>query len=439
MKDLLVVQEQYQEYPYPLRYPEDENKRLISTIGDCLAALNHYLYCGKEDFKSGFRVLVAGGGTGDASTFLGEQLKNTNAEIIYLDFSKASMEIAQKRAEVRGLKNITWIHDSILNIPKLALGKFDFINCCGVLHHLASPDEGLKILNDSLSMRGGMHLMIYAKYGREGVYQIQNLMRLINSNVHNKTQEIINCKALLGSLPDTNWFKKSKELYHDHAEDGGLYDLLLHKQDRAYSIPEMYEFVNNAGLHFVEFSMLESLLLLESKNYIRNSELLLKVKNKDVINQQAIYELITGKITKHEFFVSIKQETVASIADLDNIPYFYYNTSYIPKHAYDYIENNKLVAGMNVNFSFNIAQRCNINLLLCMSEYTKYIFKNMIDGTKSLQEIFDAIRQELNRDLSDELLINEAKIALTPFFEAGILFLRHKSIAPYIDYAAEKL
>ncbi|WP_394355825.1 class I SAM-dependent methyltransferase [Candidatus Trichorickettsia mobilis] len=142
MKDLLAVQEQYQEYPYPLRYPEDENKRLISTIGDCLAVLNHYLYRGREDFKSGFRVLVAGGGTGDSLIFLGEQLKDAGAEITYLDFSFASMEIAQKRAAVRGLKNITWIHDSILNIPKLNLGKFDFINCSGVLHHLASPDEG---------------------------------------------------------------------------------------------------------------------------------------------------------------------------------------------------------------------------------------------------------------------------------------------------------
>ncbi len=288
-------------------------------------------------------------------------------------------------------------------------------------------------------MCGGMHLMVYAKYGREGVYQMQNLMRLINSNVHSKVQEIINCRSLLSSLPNTNWFKKGEGLYHDHAEDGGLYDLLLHKQDHAYSIPEMYELVSNAGLHFVEFSMLESLLLLESKNYIRNPELLIKIKNKDVINQQAIYELITGKITKHEFFVSIKQETMASVVDLDNIPYFYYNTSYIPKHAYDYIENNKLIAGMDVNFGFNIAQRCNVNILLCISDYTKYIFKNMIDGAKSLQEIFDTIRQELNRDLSDELLINEAKTALAPFFEAGILFLRHKSINPYTDYALAKL
>ncbi len=39
------------------------------------------------------------------------------------------MEIAQKRAEKLGLTNIKWVYDSILNIPKLNLGKFDYINC----------------------------------------------------------------------------------------------------------------------------------------------------------------------------------------------------------------------------------------------------------------------------------------------------------------------
>ena len=33
----------------------------------------------------------------------------------------------------------------------------------------------------------------------------------------------------------------------------GLYDLFLHKQDRAYTIPQLYEFVENAGLNITCF------------------------------------------------------------------------------------------------------------------------------------------------------------------------------------------
>ena len=443
MKDLLTVREHYQDYPYPPRDPEDEVKRLVQISGCFLGELNHYLYRGREDFKLGFRVLVAGGGTGDSLIYLAEQLKYTDAEIIYLDFSFASLEIAQKRAEVRGLQNITWICDSILNIPELKLGKFDFIECSGVLHHLAIPDDGFKILKNSLTDRGGMSVMIYAKYGRTGVYQAQKLMQLINSGVSNRTEEITNCKTMLSNLPVTNWFMKAESCIADHKTlgDSGIYDLLLHKQDRAYSISEMYEFIKKANLHFVEFSDPKTKLLLKPENYITNHRLLQKIKSMDIIKQQEICELIIGNVMMRCFLVSVCDSSIACIQDLDNVPYFYYNTDYISQRIYDHLAKNTLLIGTNIGFKLNNASLgFETTITLSISEYTRYIFKNIIaSSNKSLQEIFDAIRQELNRDLSDELLINEAKTALAPFFEAGILFLRHKSINPYTDYAAAKL
>ncbi|WP_316354255.1 class I SAM-dependent methyltransferase [Candidatus Trichorickettsia mobilis] len=440
--DLTAVQAQYQQLPYPMRDPEEENTRLLSIVGESLAELNHWLYRGKENFKSGFRVLVAGGGTGDSSTFLGEQLKNTNAEIVYLDFSFVSMEIAQKRAEIRGLKNITWIQDSILNIPKLNLGKFDFINCSGVLHHLGSPDEGLQILSDSLSMRGGMHLMVYAKYGRTGLYHIQDMMKIVNEGVTNIDVEIKNAKSILSALPTTNWFARAQELISDHVNFGdiGLYDMFLHKQDRAYTIPELYQFVEHASLHLVEFAVPESRLLLKPQSYIKDLELLTKIKGMDIIKQRTICELISGKIIKHDFFVSKQKDSIASVVDLDNIPYFYYNTGHIPQQMYDHFENNNIVAGSNINFNLNFpAVRVNADININTSQCTKYIFKHLVGGTKTLREIFDAIKQELQVDIEDKLLVNELQITLAPFFEVGILFLRHQSINPYTDYTVAKL
>ena len=66
-----------------------------------LENLNHYLYQGDQDFLHGFRVLIAGGGIGDTTMFLAEQLNHTDAEIVYLDFSPASLKIAQERAAIR--------------------------------------------------------------------------------------------------------------------------------------------------------------------------------------------------------------------------------------------------------------------------------------------------------------------------------------------------
>ena len=45
--------------------------------------------------RNSFRLIVAGGGTGGVTLFNGEQLNKTNGEIIYIDFSIASMKISQ--------------------------------------------------------------------------------------------------------------------------------------------------------------------------------------------------------------------------------------------------------------------------------------------------------------------------------------------------------
>ena len=158
---LTSVRAQYEDLPYPLRNPEDERKRLLSPLSACLDRITHWGFGGKRDLRDGCRVLIAGGGTGDGLIFFAEQLRGYDAEIVYVDISKASLYIAQKRAAVRKLDNIRFIHDSLLNIPKLGLGEFDYIDCSGVLHHLASPDVGMKALADVLKDDGIVCLMLY--------------------------------------------------------------------------------------------------------------------------------------------------------------------------------------------------------------------------------------------------------------------------------------
>lgn len=56
---------------------------------------------------------------------------------------------------------------------------FDKVVCTGVLHHLPDPDEGLRALQDVLNPDGVMHLMVYAAYGRSGVYMLQEYCRRV--------------------------------------------------------------------------------------------------------------------------------------------------------------------------------------------------------------------------------------------------------------------
>ena len=93
-------------------------------------------------------------------------------------------------------------------------------------------------------------------YSRCPIYQMQELMRRINQIEKNRQTKVENCKIVMQNLPDSNWFKVSGGLnITDITQYGdiGIYDLLLHPQDRAYTIPQLYQFVEAAGLNIVQF------------------------------------------------------------------------------------------------------------------------------------------------------------------------------------------
>ena len=177
------VRAQYEDYPFPLRDPSDESKRLVVTDQDSLGKLNHFCFGGRQSFGNGFRVLVAGGGTGDHTIFLAEQLRDYDASITYIDISRASMDIARERGRIRNLDNIEWHHGSLLDIASLGLAPFDMISCTGVLHHLPEPERGIEALRAVLATDGAMSLMLYGRTGRLAVYASQELMSLVNEGV----------------------------------------------------------------------------------------------------------------------------------------------------------------------------------------------------------------------------------------------------------------
>ena len=435
-KDLKQVQDHYLDYPYPHRDPEEDKKRLLKIYGDYLGEINHWLYDGKKNFQKGFRALIAGGGTGDSTVYLAEQLKDTDAEIVYLDFSKNSMKIAQERAKNRGLTNIKWINGSILDIPTMKLGKFDYIQCSGVLHHLASPDAGLRVLTDCLNENGGINIMVYAQYGRTGVYHIQEIMKMVNEGVESRQDEVKNGWEIVNTLPQTNWYNHSRNIIADHINHGdvGMYDMFLHKQDRAYTVPQLYEFVEKAGLNFVEFNSSHSRVMLKLDTYIKNPELLKNLKKLDKAKQQAICEIMCGSIIKHSFYASKKQKPTAKLTDLDNVPYFYtvYN---VPKQIADYLKINQHLVGGVMKFSWKSDMLGDVSVNLPVSPYTEHLFRQMIDETKTFKEIHQGIEKDLGKKVTESEFTGEINRIFPVLEEVGVLLLRNKKVhlEPMID------
>ena len=423
MKDIIPsVKEQYENYPYPPRDPQDEYKRLIPIESDSLEVVSHYCFDGGLDYGN-MRVLIAGGGTGDSAIYLAEQLRGTDSKVIYLDMSEASMRIAQKRAEIRGLRNIEWRPGSLLSLPEMDLEKFDYINCIGVLHHLKDPQEGLKALKSVLNENGAVHIMVYAAYGRTGVYQMQNLLKIINKNEPDMREKISNSRALIESLPDTNWFKRDFSTWEheiNSSGDIGLYDLLLHDMDRSYTVPQIYEFVEACGLTFVEFVGIgyESRYGYKPENYIQDRLLREKLLKLEKREQQAAAELISGAMKKHVFYASQKKDTIAKIEELDNIPFFFQVDYKSPDMSQFKIDTEK--------GNISLRTRTGITIEFKPTKYSLQIF-NLIDGETSLKKIFEQVRSALKEDVSDAVLLDKFQNLYNTFNTFNAMLLRKKN------------
>lgn len=423
------VRDQYEHYPYPTRNPEDEKHRLCFCPSSALDCLNYYHFSGKRDFSKNFRVLIAGGGTGDATIMLAAQLKGFDAEIVHLDISKSSLEIARKRAQIRGLTNITWIHGSLLDADKILHGTFDYINCIGVLHHLESPETGLAVLTSLLNEDGVIELLLYAKYGREGVYHIQNLMKILNKNENNMQHKINNCKSILALLPPTNGFLSIQHFFNDIKTDAGLYDLLLHSNDKAYSVPEVYNLLASSNLHLTHF-FFEYMASggrgnnsYNFESYLGHGNHSIPIHHLTLEEKHAAAELLHGKMFKHHFYASKIKPTLPTLDNLNNIPFF--SMVLGNDAALDISRDLK-----NVQIGQKALCRAHtLEVRFTKLTYTADILKHL-DGYKTIKEIFDTIissYQHLKEKPNYNMLGIELRAIFSAFNLQDWMFLRDKS------------
>ena len=296
------VQAQYEAYPYPARDPRDEARRLVTGSPSELAEVNHYLFAGRRDFRRPFRALVAGGGTGDAAIMLGQQLTDSGGagEVVYLDLSSAARRTAEDRAAARGLANITFVTGALEDLPSLGLGTFDYIDCCGVLHHLEDPAAGLRALAGALEEPGGMGLMLYGEYGRTGVYPMQAMLRELGRELKLEDQVGL-ARRLMAALPDTNWLRRNPYLGDHERSDAELVDLFLHSRDRAFTVPQLAELARSAELDIVAFV---EPARYEPTTYLGDPELLARLEGLDRVERAGFAEALAGNLKKHIFYVA---------------------------------------------------------------------------------------------------------------------------------------
>ena len=292
---------QYEAYPYPRRDPRDEARRLVIGSPSHLREVDHWVFGARRPASMPLRALVAGGGTGDGAIMLAQHLARAErpGRITYLDRSAAAHGVARARADARGL-TLDWHVGSLLDLPGSGLGPFEYVDCCGVLHHLPDPAAGLQALLSVLAPGGGMGLMVYAPHGRTGVYMLQDALRLLAPLDDAPPARLDMARRVMRHLPDSAWLRRNT-YFGDHIEggDAGLYDLLLNPRDRAYTVPALFELLAGAGLRVT--ALMEPLRY-DPAAYLPDPKLRARVATLGPVARAALAEALTGNMSTHVLY-----------------------------------------------------------------------------------------------------------------------------------------
>ena len=238
-----AVKDFYERYPYPPpietlhHYRQrwlDRNRRRA----------DFHMFWPDRSYTEERTVLVAGCGTSQAAK---HAARSPESRVTGIDFSATSVRCTNDLKRKHDLTNLEVHQLPIERVGELRTS-FDLIVCTGVLHHLADPDAGLRALRSVLRPDGAMHLMVYAPYGRAGIYMLQEFCRRVG--IRADDHQIEDLIAALAALPAQHPLARLLREVPDFRQPDALADALLHPQDRAYSVPQLMSFIDAAGFAF---------------------------------------------------------------------------------------------------------------------------------------------------------------------------------------------
>jgi len=244
----LDVMRQYQENPYP--------RWTINPLGAFAADQARGKIIPTEERQARLDILIAGCGTGKHAIQIAQVYPN--ARLLAVDISLTSLAYARRKTRELGLRNIEYAHADILELGTIDRS-FDMIESVGVLHHLAEPTAGWRVLASLLRAAGRMCIGLYSKLARRVITEARARIaargyRATASDIRRCRQDIIRDADHWG-LPIGG---------QDFYSVSGCRDLLFNVMEHQFTVPEIAAFLRDNDLSFLGFESFEDPTVIEN-------------------------------------------------------------------------------------------------------------------------------------------------------------------------------
>ncbi len=238
-----AVQDFYERYPYPPPADDLDNYRRSWQDPNRRRA-DFHLFWPDKPYSEERTILIAGCGTSQAAK---HALRCPAARVVGIDFSATSVrhtedlrrkyDLTNSRSiSCRSIRSATWRRRSTRSSVRAYYTTSRTLRRrCGACVTCSPRD-------------GAMHLMVYAPYGRAGIYMLQEFCRGIG--IQASDVEIRDLAAALGALPARHPLARLLHEAPDFRQEAALADALLNPRDRAYSVPQFLDLLSSAGLTF---------------------------------------------------------------------------------------------------------------------------------------------------------------------------------------------
>jgi SAM-dependent methyltransferase len=284
------VRDIYERVPYPPPVANLDTQRDLYRNPVHRRARFHRMWP-TERPRSNQKILIAGCGTSQAAR---HALREADAQVTAIDFSETSLRHTRDLQRSYKLENLDVHQLAIEDIQRLGR-RFDIIVCTGVLHHLRDPDVGLRTLREVLNPGGAMHLMVYAPYGRAGIYMMQEYCRLLD--VGKSDADLRDLRTTLDFLPMDHAITGALRRAKDFRRPDAMADALLNPLDRAYTVPAVYAWLERCGMTFGRW--LEQAPYLPQCGAVASSPHAARLASLPAPLQHAAVELFRGTMTTH--------------------------------------------------------------------------------------------------------------------------------------------